>query len=291
MATVYEIITDRIIEILDKGIIPWNKPWKDKYPSFPTNLISKKPYRGINPWLLMATAYEKGYSSPYWLSFKQAKEKGGRVRTGEKGTMVIFWTFVTKENKDKEDENIKIEKIPILRYYTVFNVEQCEGIEIPVENPVIIPNKIEACEQILALYENCPPIRNGSNRAFYSPALDTITMPDKDQFIDMEHYYSTLFHEIAHSTGHESRLHRSNFDHFGSENYGKEELIAEMTAAFLCATAGIDNKTIETNAAYIASWKEAIKADTRMVIISAAQAQKAADYILGITHENHEGGN
>ena len=297
MATnnVYEIVTNKIIELLDKGVVPWNRPWTYKAGNggfCQMNLKTKKPYRGINPWLLLATAEEKGYTSPYWLSFKQANDMGGNVKAGEKSTMVIFWKFLSKEAKDS-DGNIKIRTIPMLRYYSVFNLDQCEGIEAPKSNveasvsPDLTP--IEACEQIMTLYKACPSISHGSNKAYYSPMPDTITMPDKDQFVSMEKYYCVLFHEAAHSTGHESRLHRSNFlSYFGSENYGKEELVAEMTAAFLCATAGIENTTIENSAAYVASWKQTIKADAKMVVMAAAQAQKAADYMLGITHEEHK---
>jgi antirestriction protein ArdC len=299
MATnnVYEIVTNKIIELLDKGVVPWNRPWTYKAGNnggfCQMNLKTKKLYRGINPWLLLATAEEKGYTSPYWLSFKQAKDMGGNVKAGEKSTMVIFWKFLSKEIKNS-DGTIKNKTIPMLRYYSVFNLEQCEGIEAPkstVETPAVSPDltPIEACEQIMALYKTCPSISYGSNKAYYSPMPDTITMPDKDQFTSMEKYYSVLFHEAAHSTGHESRLHRSNFlSFFGSENYGKEELVAEMTAAFLCATAGIENTTIENSAAYVASWKETIKADSKMVVMAAAQAQKAADYMLGISHEEHK---
>lgn len=307
--TVYDIVTEKIIELLDKGIVPWNRPWNPKAGngrmSFNQyNLITKKPYRGINPWILGATADEKGYASPYWLSFKQAKEKGGNVKAGEKATIVVFWKFMVKDAQDDNGKVIlddhgvpKKKTIPLLRYYYVFNLEQCEGIEAPalkeIENPVLPTkndlNPIETCEQIMNSYKTCPKIKFGSNRAFYSPAHDEITLPDKDQFIDMEHFYSVLFHEAAHSTGHKDRLHRSDFiSYFGSENYGKEELVAEMTSAFLCATAGIENTTIETNASYIASWKKTIRADVKMVIIAAAQAQKAADYMLGISHEDHK---
>lgn len=302
MATnnVYDIVTNKIIELLDKGVVPWNRPWTYKAGNggcfCQMNLKTKKAYRGINPWLLLATAEEKGYTSPYWLSYKQAQEMGGNVKAGEKSTMVIFWKFLSKDVKDS-DGVTKTKTIPMLRYYSVFNFEQCEGIELPkiktaVEvKPAVSPDltPIEACEEIMALYKACPSISHGSNRAYYSPIPDTITMPDKDQFESMEKYYSVLFHEAAHSTGHESRLHRSNFlSYFGSEDYGKEELVAEMTAAFLCATAGIENTTIENSAAYVASWKKSIKADSRMVVMAAAQAQKAADYMLGITHEEHK---
>lgn len=310
---VYDIVTERILELLDKGIVPWNRPWSYKNGNGPTsmrnqythyNLVTKKPYRGINPWILSATAEERGYQSHYWLSFKQTKDEGGSVKAGEKSTLVVFWKFMVRDAIDAEgkvivDENgiAKKKTVPMLRYYLVFNVEQCEGIKIPEEAEKvepIIPDQsdttpIEACEHIMSLYKSCPVIHHGSNRAYYSPMSDTITIPDKDQFKDMAHYYSVLFHESAHSTGHESRLRRSNFlSFFGSENYGKEELVAEMTAAFLCATAGIENTTIETNASYIASWKKTIKADTKMVVIAAAQAQKAADFMMGIYHEDNK---
>jgi antirestriction protein ArdC len=253
-------------------------------------LTTLKAYRGINPWLLMATAEEKGYRSPYWLTYKQTKERGGYVRAGEQGTLVVFWRHIQVTDKDGE------KTIPFLRYSNVYNLEQTENVRlpkslIPSEDEVVADkpvdyNPIEACEKIVAGYKTCPKVNHGFNRAFYSPVPDSISMPDQDQFNSMENYYATLFHEMAHSTGHESRLHRTNFiSFFGSHEYGKEELVAEMTAAFLCAHAGIENSVIEVNASYVAAWKEKIQGDSRMVVMAAAAAQKAADYILDIKHD------
>lgn len=272
---VYGIITDRIVEMLEKGVAPWRKPWTGG--GLPVNMVSKKHYRGINTFLL----YSSPHSTPYWLTFKQAKEMGGNVRKGEKGMPVIFWKLYEKENAEGE-----MKKLPVLRYYTVFNADQCEGIEAPAEDAREWEhNPIEAAEAIQLAMPNRPTVEFGGTRAFYQPATDSVTVPELKRFEKPEEFYSTLFHELAHSTGHESRLNRegvTGMHFFGDHEYSKEELIAEMTAAFLCGHCGIDNATLENSAAYLQGWIKALKGDKRLAITAAAQAQKAANYILNI---------
>lgn len=183
-------------------------------------------------------------------------------------------------------------RIPFLRYYNVFNVAQCDGIELPSEETILSPeprpSPIETAEAIVQGMPKRPEIRTGLDRAFYQPAADFVGMPSVEQFKSGEEYYSTLFHELTHATGHKSRLNRKgvadsegNWSAFGSEPYSKEELCAEMGAAFLCGEAGIVERTVENSASYIASWLQRLKNDSKLVVTAAAQAQKAADYILG----------
>lgn len=272
---VYEIVTEKILAALDKGIVPWRKPWNSLGKA--SNLITRKPYRGINALVLNCLPYS---SSPWYLTFKQVDSLGGSVKKGTKGIPVVFWNFI----KNEEEEKV----IPFLRYYTVFSVEDCTGLEkrIPVTETVVF-SPIEEAERIVAEMPNRPEIVNVfGNKAFYQPSRDKITMPKPEQFPKTEEYYSTLFHEMAHSTGHESRLKRFNPDTeispFGSADYSREELVAEITAAFLCQESGIDN-TMENSVAYIQSWKKALAGDTKAVVIAAGKAQKASDYILNTT--------
>jgi antirestriction protein ArdC len=278
---VYEIITEKIIEKLEKGEVPWHQPWIGGYPK---NLISKKEYRGINVFLLGC----QKYSSPYWVSYKQAQELGGNVRKGEHGTRVVFWKQLNVKDKDTEEEKM----IPLLRYYTVFNLDQCEGIDekrIPQTDIRQNFQPIDACERVVNGMQKRPDIRFEELRAYYHPGGDFVNMPKKETFDKEEFFYAVLFHELGHSTGHEKRLHRKaqgDWSPFGSESYSKEELVAEMTAAFLCGTCQIENTTIDNSAAYIKSWLKKLKDDPKMVVLAGAQAQRASDYILGVTYDN-----
>src|SRR5438552_1010716 len=209
----YQIITEKIIEQLEKGAVPWRKPWRT---ILPQNLVSKKEYRGINSILLNCFPFEH----PYFLTFKQAKTLGGNVRRGEKGLPIVFWQFL----EDEETE----EKFPLLRYYTVFNVAQCDGIAVP-KLPNHNDEPIEECERIVSGMPNPPDIEFGGNQAFYVPSRDLITIPARQRFDNAEEFYSTLLHEMAHSTGHISRLNRKGIHEsgvgFGTEVYSQEELV------------------------------------------------------------------
>jgi len=275
---VYQIVTDRIIGMLESGVVPWHKPWATS-DAPPTNLVSKKPYRGLNVWLLGCA----GYASPYWVSYKQATELGGQVRKGEKSSLVVFWTqFETEDKVTKEKK-----KIPMLRYYNVFNVQQCDGIDYPKpeEAKRIDFNPIEEAEKLVVNMQKKPVITHNEQQAYYSRAEDKVNMPIKESFDKVENYYSVLFHELTHATGHESRLGRlqNSTSGFGSTSYAKEELVAEMGASYLCATAGIVDRTIDNSSAYIASWLKKLKDDKKLVVSAAGQAQKAVDFILGVS--------
>ena len=274
---IYEMITDKIIEQLEKGTVPWRLPWNGYIKGFPQNFTSKKEYRGINIFLLKLAMR----STPYWVTFKQAADLKGRVKKGEKGFPVVFWKWL--ESTDKETGEKK--QVPLLRYYTVFNLDQCEGIELPeIDQPETREfSPIEKAEKIIADMPNRPIINHNEARAYYRPSADMVNMPKKELFLTDAEYYSTMFHELAHSTGHISRLNRESElkNHmFGSADYSKEELIAEMGAAFLCAESSIENETIENSAAYIAGWLRKFKDDKKILIQAAGKAQKAADYIL-----------
>jgi antirestriction protein ArdC len=283
--TIYQMVTDRIMAELEKGIVPWHKPWQTS--GLPKNLVSKKEYRGINVFLLSCTEF----ASPYWLSFKQVKELGGQVKKDSKSTVVVFWKWLDVADKENPD---KPKQIPMLRYYRVFNLEQTTGIDpkrVP-ESPEQKPNQhspIEQAETIIAGMPNRPEIIDrDKNRAFYDPLRDVVNVPPLDRFESPEQYYSTTFHELTHSTGHEKRVGRRQSTeqrNFGDSAYSKEELVAEFGAAFLCGHTGIVQQTVEQSAAYIGGWLKALKNDKRLAVYAAAQAQKAADYILGIAFD------
>jgi len=261
---------------MNQGIIPWRKPWAAK--GAHSNLVSGKQYRGVNVFLLSCSAF----SSPWWLTFNQARGKGGSVHKGEKGRRVIFWKWLVKKEKDPQTGKEQEKKIPMLRYYTVFNLDQIDGIAAPEEVEIEKLDPIEAAENIVCAMPDQPDRRVGDKAAYY-PTADEITMPTFQNFHSSEEFYSTLFHELAHSTGHASRLNRkevTEVNHFGSHKYSKEELVAEMTAAFLCGESGILPATIENSAAYLQSWASKFKEDAKMVVCAAVQAQKAADFIL-----------
>jgi antirestriction protein ArdC len=270
-AKVAEIVTERIIAALEKGNIPWKKTWST---NLPKNLVSKKDYRGMNVFILAACS-----SDEYFVTYKQAAALGGNVKKGEKGIPVIFWNFVEHENK----ETGKKKTVPFMRYYTVFGLSQCENLKAP-EKTVKQNNPIENCEKVIANMPNKPNMKDGSN-ASYQPVTDTVTMPQINAFQNAESYYATLFHEEIHATGHNSRLNREGVaEHaaaFGSATYSKEELVAELGSAFLCAETGISSDNlIENSVAYVQSWIKALKNDAQFIISASSKARKAAEYIL-----------
>lgn len=284
----YQTVTDRILFALDQGTVPWKRPWSVEG-GIHVNLKSKKAYRGVNQLLLDLAAMAEGYTSPYWVSFKQAQDLGGSVKKGEKSTLITFWKRI--EVKDVNAPGGK-KKIALLRYYRVFNVAQCEGIEDKVPATVTADgtefDPIESAEYIVENMPNKPPVSHGGDRACYSPMLDAVTMPHRKQFVGESEYYSTLFHELAHSTGHKSRLDRDLNGTFGSDPYADEELIAEITASFLNAQCGILDDVIENSAAYIEGWRRKLSNDPKLIVKAAGKAQKACDYILDIKWNNSE---
>jgi antirestriction protein ArdC len=273
---VYEIVTDRILSELEKGRIPWRRPWRTEGPAI--NYLTRKEYRGINRLLLGGGEY---------LTYKQVADLGGTIKKGEKAHIVVFWKMYRKD----EDEDV----IPVLRYYNVFSIHQCEGIESKLDGVVktdIAP--ISAAENVFSEYvgrENIGVKHSDPNRAFYQPSDDYINLPDMGQYDCAEEYYSTAFHEAAHSTGHESRLNRiKKAAAFGSASYSKEELVAEISAAYLCEFCGLDAaKTITNSAAYIQGWSSKLKQDPRLAVLAAGAAEKATEFILGGDGEGPEG--
>lgn len=265
---IYEMITDRMLELMEQGTIPWKKTWST---GLPTNFKSKKEYRGINLFFLNAAPY----SCNLWGSFKQITEKGGKVNKGEHGYPVVFWKFMRKEKDDGTEFSF-----PLLRYYTVFNMEQTD---LPIPKKEDNQNDpIACCEEVIENYENRPNIIPGQ-RAYYSPSHDLVVCPNYNTFDKSESYYATLFHEMIHSTGHKSRLNR--FDSlessmFGSQSYSKEELIAEMGSSYLCGHCNILPMTEENSASYLSSWMKVLKEDKKLLIQAAGKAQIACDHIL-----------
>jgi antirestriction protein ArdC len=270
----YDRITAAILQRLTDGVVPWHRPWTA---GMPRNLVSRRPYRGINVWLTLSA----GFASPDWLTLTQANALGGGIQRGARGTPVVFWQW---DEADEEDES-HARRRPLVRTYTVFNLEQTTGIDVPGEPDTPAGPPLARCEAVVAYMPQRPAIQPGAVRAAYAPQLDVISMPHAAWFDTPDGYFSTLYHELTHSTGHPSRLHRATLTDacpFGSPTYSQEELVAEMGAAFLCGVCGIENQTVDNSAAYIASWVGVLKRDTRMVILAAAQAQRAADFIQGV---------
>jgi antirestriction protein ArdC len=280
---IYEEITNRIIRQLENGIVPWHKPWSG-VASGAYNRVSKKPYSLLNQMLL---EHDGEYAT-----YKQWTDLGGKVRKGEKSEIVVFWKIIQVE---EANSNGVIEKksIPLLKYINVFHVSQVDGVEPKSIKPVE-HKPIEEAEKIKADYEareNIVIKEVVSNDAFYNPTRDYIQVPCKEQFKDVMEFYSTLFHEMIHSTGHRNRLGRleagAKVAGFGSEEYSKEELIAEIGSAFLMNHIGIEtSKTFNNSTAYIQSWLKVLRNDNRFIVSASSKAEKAMKYILGNTEEN-----
>jgi antirestriction protein ArdC len=283
---VYEIVTEKIINLLEQGVVPWRKPWTSA--GVPRNLLTKKPYRGVNVFLLSASKYV----SPFWLTFRQANELGGHVRKAEESTIVVFWKVEDSNGKaaelDTEESKEKTRRRFLLRYYRVFNLEQCELPQSVLDKLPKIEryehDPIDAAEGIIAGIPNPPEIQYGGSKAFYSSITDRITLPPRELFISAEEFYASALHECLHASGAVNRLNRPSITEaapFGSPVYSQEELIAEMGAAFLCAEAGISPAVVENQAAYVAGWLKKLHDERRLLVHAAAQAQRAADFILG----------
>lgn len=287
---VYEMLTARIIETMQKGIIPWHRTW-GSVENQPKNLMSHKPYHGFNMLLLGMLPY----SNPWYLTIKQCNQLGGHIRKGEHGMPITYWKVSYKlpnggytDGKDLSlEQRLSYEKRFLLRYYTVFNVEQCDGIEAHVPATLATTtsfNSIEACEAIVANYTDKPAIKHQGNQPYYAPATDQVVMPDAAQFHSPVEYYQTLFHELAHSTGHAKRLNRTGVTDrtatFGSCEYSKEELIAELSAYFMLNQAGVaEQPHFENTVAYLQSWIRVLQNDPQMIVTASSQAQKVVAYM------------
>jgi antirestriction protein ArdC len=275
---IYKRITDLIIDRMQAGVIPWQQPWKSA-DNLPQNLVSRRQYHGVNFWLLLSLNHE----SPYYLSFQQIKFLGGNVIKGQKSVPIVFWKLLDT----KDPETGELTKKPFLRYYNVFNLSQTEGID-PAKIPAIEAHdhhfdSISQAEAIVELWKDCPTIKLDQDHAFYSPAEDLVGIPSPRSFFHDEQYYSVLFHELVHSTGHTKRLGRhdkmKNFK-FGSHDYSQEELVAEMGAAYLSGICGIEQQTIQNNTAYIQHWIRTFQNDPKVLVIAGSQAQSAVQYVL-----------
>lgn len=285
---IYQEVTNKILKLLDEGTVPWRNPIRRSAESdgIPRSLSTKKPYRGINFFLLAMTSLIKGYDSSYWLTFNQAQKLNAKIRKGEKATLVTFWKQI-----EREEEGEKTTFIPVLRHYNVFNCDQIEDFALP-DATEEEPNHqepftpIEKAEEIVGKYPNPPQIVEEGSRAYYRPISDSIHIPTPEKFREGEQRYATLFHELAHSTGHSTRLNRkigNGPSAFGAPDYGEEELVAELGSAFLCAHAGISPATIDQSVAYIDGWRKQLKKDKQLVIRAAGAGQRSADWILNIT--------
>lgn len=270
----YKTITDKIIKRLEEGTIPWRKPFQSMEA---VNWVTQKPYRGINAVLLDGGEYA---------TFRQINNAGGRVKKGEESELIIFWKLIKVE--DEEVEGL-MKTVPLMRYYRVFEInQQAEGLETKRDIKKYKHNPIEKAERIIKGYQE-PRYTERLGRAYYRPIDDTVNIPPMEDFKNIHDYYSTVFHEMVHSTGHEERLNRkgiTDYSMFGDTKYSKEELVAEIGASFLCGKTGIINKTIDNSVAYIQSWLRALQNDKRLIVQASQQAQKAVDYIMGIKYED-----
>jgi antirestriction protein ArdC len=287
---VYERVTNQILDALTNGVVPWQRPWTVTGPAL--SMSTGKTYRGINPFLLAIASQVNGWTSPYFGTYKKIAELGGQVRKGEKSTMVTFWKTGIREQENTDTGQVEEKRWAVLRSYLVFNADQADGLPAkyhPVTAKGNTAAPLLAPANVMADYftvENAPTLEHGGDRAAYNPARDTVLMPVWEAFESAEAYYSTAFHEMTHSTGHSNRLAREGItelgDHrFGDEAYCKEELIAEMGAAFLCGHTGIEQATIDRSAAYLDNWVKVLKGDSRLVVSAAGAAQRAVDLILG----------
>ncbi|GAB3655957.1 ArdC family protein [Echinicola sediminis] len=287
---VYQIVNERIMSSLEKGIIPWKKPWSVM--GLPKNYQSGKVYKGINLWLLLSC----GHSKPYYLTFKQAESLGGKIRKGTKSIPIVYWNFVYQHKqtgkKLTEEEARKLPKGMVdrrafLKYYNVFNIADVEGVEweLPETSSKQPFKPIKACEDLLKNAPDLPIIKQGEAQAYYSPVKDYINMPDKELFRTEGYYYRTLFHELVHSTGHQKRLNRKELWEASDKDesaYSREELTAEMGASYLSNLCGIwEEPQQENSSAYIQFWLGQLKKEKRLLVESAAKAQKAVDYLTG----------
>lgn len=286
-------LADKLIEMLEKGVSPWHKSWNCGGCGLPRS-VNERVYRGMNIFILGMM----GYDNPYWTTFKKCRELGGTVRKGEKGCPVMYWQSKDIPAVDEDgypvlDDNgkQKVKRIMVIRGYTVFNASQCDGLPDkyypkPVKANTKRHKDCKAAKAVWDGYKDKPKLVHGSSGCCYVPLVDEIRMPDMERFDSVGEYYASLFHEACHSTGHEKRLNRKMTGAFGSEQYGKEELIAEMGAQILCQQCGI-TRTLENTAAYCKSWAKAIKSMPnygKAIVCAAAQAQKASDYITGVKY-------
>jgi len=289
---VYQDVTDRMVAALERGTVPWHQTWSGSSGGRPRSMSTGRPYSGINTWLLSLAAFERGYTSPWWGTFRQVKALGGTVRKGQNArngcgaTHIVFWKAFTPKDARPDPDTGEIRQAAVARLYGVFNADQTEGLPARYHGGSE-PARIETAEDVIGAYLAAPGApkldHDGGSSAFYKIGPDEIHLPEASSFESAGHYYATAFHEMAHSTGHPSRLDipESGGNHFGDGRYSREELRAEMTAAYLCAETGLDSAGLFGNSAsYIASWLGELRSDRKLVISAAAAAQKAAGLVL-----------
>jgi antirestriction protein ArdC len=266
-------ITNRIIEALESNDLPpWNRPWTSGPVTRPLRSCGQ-PYNGVNTLILFIEAQMNGYANPHWITFNQAKHQGGVVRKGEKGTPVVYFSQISKTDTNEDGDTFE-RRIPLLRYYTVFNAGQCDGLSGRFTLP---PNPTP---REFTLPEGCQ-LRHDTNKAYYSPSTDTIHLPSPSDFITRGHYLHTLLHELIHWTGASHRLNRTFGERFGDNTYAMEELTAELGASFLRADLGLDNPELSTHAAaYLKTWLAVLKSDKSAIFKVSAAASAAANLIL-----------
>ncbi|QKC92308.1 DUF1738 domain-containing protein [Mesorhizobium sp. NZP2234] len=287
-ASLYQEITDRIIAELERGTVPWVKPWGSARANLglPSNAVTGRRYSGINILILWGAVIERSYPGQNWLTFRQALVLGGNVRKGERGTTIVHADrFVPKDEKERaKADGDEPQAVPFLKRFTVFNVAQCENLpEHLYRNAEPLPER-EIIPQAEALIRGSgADFRIGGDRAFYMPGTDTIQVPPQPAFFQQIDYYRTCFHELGHWTGHPARLARDLSGAFGSKTYAREELVAEITAAFVCSTLGIE-PTVR-HADYIGTWLKVLREDNRAIFRAASLASKAADFLLGFNAE------
>lgn len=282
----YERITGTILALIDKGdLLPWQKPWKGES-VWARSMSTGKAYNGINRWVLTLTAQERGWS-PWFGTYGQITALGGQVRKGEKSTLAILW----KPMERKDPESGETKKFMMLRTFNVFSASQADNLPekfFSQPEPVNGDSTVEEAEAVLLAYTEGQgiPVSFGGDRACYFPSKDSISLPNFDTFVSADHYYATAFHECAHSTGAEKRLNRpgvADFDHFGSHQYSREELVAELGSSLVLGMLNMDKPNIvENQAAYLKSWASALKNDPQAFVWAAGRAEKAANMILGI---------
>jgi antirestriction protein ArdC len=298
---IYAMVTERIIKQLEQGIVPWQRPWSGASLANggAINYCTRKPYSYLNQLLLGRDGE--------WLTFKQVKDNGGSIKKGAKAGLVVYYTTVTKSKREKENEDgesivetvSQLHTFPILKHYHVFHISDCTGIESKIKD--IEPNEdikpVDAAENIINGYldrESGLKFQNDkvSGDAYYSPSQDMVVVPKLSQYEIVEEYYSTTFHELAHSTMHPNRCNRKSdmkSSMFGGEDYSREELVAELGSAMLCNASGLDcDKAFKNSVAYIQGWLSKLKNDNKMIIWASARAEKAAKYIIGIKDEEKQ---
>lgn len=285
---IYQTVTNRIITALEAGTPPWVRPWKGETDPFPINAETRRVYRGINFVSLQLEAQLCGYTRNCWMTYRQAIERGGQVRKGARGVPVVFWKLRKISSKAEtepwpDSNDVEDRIIPLIRYFTVFNVAQIDGLPVELSAPEpSIPawTSEEAAEQVIN--NSGADIRYGGFRAFYQPSQDFVQIPLRSAFADASSYYATTLHELVHFTGHPTRLDRQLTTRFGDEAYAMEELIAELGSAFLCAHARVNGQL--QHASYIGNWLKVLRNDKRAIFIASSKGQQASDFLLARTN-------